>query len=122
MSDTRTKHNLTFIRKSGLNVIENLWVVEIHMIDPADGLDDALRGLEHAVTDWVLETDTGRDAWEKSSEDFNIADFFLHYAPGIMKFLWRHGIHSVVLVYQLGEGEEVEFDHILVDRSRLPEE
>jgi len=122
MSEEPAKHNLTFIRKSGLNTIENLWVVEVQMIDPAAGLDDALIALERAVTDWVIETDTGKEAWEQSSEDFNIGDFFTYYTPGFMKFLWRHGIHYVGIVYQLGEGEEVEFDRVLVDRSRLEPE
>jgi len=122
MSEEYRKHNLSFIRKSGLNTIENLWVVEIIMIDPAAGLDDAWRGFKQAVTDWVLETDTGRKAWEDSCEDFNIGDFFVYYTPSIMQFLWRHGIHSISIVYQLAEGEEVPFDKVLVDRSRLEPE
>jgi hypothetical protein len=107
-------HNLVFTRKSGLSAIENLWLVQIDMIDDESGLEDALKGIEASVSDWVRETPEGAAAWEESCEDFNIGDFFCSPLPRRSPFLLRHGIDAVSLVYQMSEGEEICFDRVLV--------
>jgi hypothetical protein len=121
MSDNKS-HDLAFIRRRGLGELSNLWVVRITLTDPESDKDDALRALKAAVTDWVVETKEGDAAWEQSCEDFNIGDFFCYVTTNLREFLARHGVADIELRYQLGEGEDVSFDELLVDASRLPED
>lgn len=54
-----------------------------------------------------------RASWEQSSEDFNVADLFGEITD-LSDFYQRYGmVRSPQLVYQMGEGEEVNFDTVL---------
>lgn len=112
-------HYFAFTRKHGFSEIETLWLVKIDLINMESGLDDALQALTASVTNWIKETEEGREAWEESCEDFNVGDLFLQSRELLRPFLEKYGIAGVDLVYQLSEGEEVSFDRILVNYETL---
>jgi hypothetical protein len=95
---------LVFVRKEGINVIEHLALVEVLMHDPEASQEEVIRSLKAAVTDWVKETPEGKQAWEASSEDFNIGDYFCYGPEKLRPFLQRHGIVDLFLRYQMCEG------------------
>lgn len=116
-----TPHEFAFVRKHGLNGIENLVVVRVEVFDDSLELGDVLTSFTNAITDWVVETEEGNAMWDYSREDFNIGDYLSADDRTLRPFLERHGIHAVTTIYELAAGEEVPYDTVLVDVSRLPE-
>jgi predicted Fe-Mo cluster-binding NifX family protein len=78
--------------------------------------------LEQAITDWILETEEGKEAWAESCEDFNIGDVLMHYpSESLTRYLRKRGV-NVLSLEQATTADVVSFDRILVDTARLESE
>jgi hypothetical protein len=78
---------LFFVRVGSFGgFLENLMFVDVTFVDGA---------IEDACTKWVNETQFGRDAWEESSEDFNIGDMAIGMCPSLRSYLFEEGIAEI---------------------------
>lgn len=120
-SSPSVTHQLAFVRKEGLCRLSELLVVAVVMSDIYSTPRGAMTSLELATTAWVAETAGGREAYEQSSLDFNIGDLLSNNLDtcGLRPFLARYDILDVRAVYQMGDGEEVAFDALLVDDNQI---
>lgn len=86
--------------------------------DP-EGAWDAFRQL---VTDFVAQTERGREMWVETAEDLNVGDL-LNDADAVRQIEERlpaYGLHSIGLS-SLNGAIEREYDEILVNLNDLPE-
>lgn len=111
-------HKHVFIRQDGQDVD----AVAILLIQDNDGNRGAAAGLqavERAITRWVKETPEGREAYEESSEDYNIGDFVDDYqSESLAAYLIKEGIAGLDLT-TLCPDETNTYDHHLVDDEEL---
>lgn len=81
-----------------------------------------LRRLKRAVTNWMLTTDEGKDAWDHSSEDFNVGDLSLCVGiPKLTACLEGEGIFGLKIQTHTGSLGEWSFDTILAHSGELEE-
>jgi hypothetical protein len=70
--------------------------VDVTFVDGIDkNANDTYTAIEDACTKWVNETQFGRDAWEESSEDFNIGDMAIGMCPSLRSYLFEEGIAEI---------------------------
>jgi hypothetical protein len=92
--------------------------------DHCEDAGEALAMLKIGITQWVQTTPAGRQAYEYSSEDFNIGDL-ASYWPGdkdLVKILAEHGIRELQLQTPVDDVTVVEYDTQLVLRSELTDD
>ena len=77
--------------------------------------EEAWERFTKAVTDWLNEAVEGKEAWELSSADFNIADFVTDVDLSDIEFTERCDKHGVVVLEAavLDMDMHVPFDRIL---------
>lgn len=76
---------------------------------------DALIG---ALSRWVRETQTGRDAWEESSEDFNVGDLSnYHGDPSLTPILADVGIMDLRVKVYSADRSTWTFDTVLIEEN-----
>ena len=78
--------------------------------------------LTAAITDWMVDTSEGRDAWRNSSEDFNIGD--LDHALGdetLTSILNKRGILNlkIEIISETTLCNDWMFDTVLADGVRI---
>lgn len=97
-----------------------IYRMEIAEASPVQNSRDALLALKKGVTEWVRTTEEGRRLWEYSSEDLNIGDLASYLEDAsLLECLKRRGIEGIDLLYEVVEGEEISYDHVLVDGDEL---
>lgn len=77
------------------------------------------------LTQWVINTENGKKAWEYSSGDFNVGDLYSfedEIRGAMSKELMAVGIHDFEIVWGGDSKEVMNFDTVLVDSSKLDEE
>lgn len=82
--------------------------------------EQALEALIAAITDWINETQDGKDVFHASSGDLNIGDMASYSAfdETLQPFLQRHGIAAAVLV-EAPDTYQVEYDRHLFNYNAL---
>lgn len=80
-----------------------------------------LEMVTRAITRWVNETNAGREAWERSSEDFNVGDLSNEIGDEeLMSRLREEGVVALDIETH-STAHKWEYDRILVDESQLTE-
>jgi len=89
------------------------------------------QSVTNAVTEWVNTTEEGKEAWQSSSEDFNIGDLSVHLAgedtweeDALARCLRNHGITWLEVECYSDTNGDVDwtYDTVLVDDLALNEE
>lgn len=88
-------------------------------------LDDTqvFSALKRAVTEWVIGTESGRDAWLRSCEDLNIGDLACDDSfadVGLRSRMEAHGLRFVKVITGLGE-RSWHYDTVLANPGPEPE-
>lgn len=94
--------------------------------------------ITRALTKWVKETESGKNAWQASGEDFNIGDLVNEVGSKIgeqvldddsdERELWRYfadeGLHHIEIDIAGDEGvaQHYTYDSVLVDAAELDDE
>lgn len=115
------RHTFLFARNEGLHGVTAAAVLTIGTESPsADSHDEALERFKLCVTDWVKETQEGREAWERF-DDFNIGDVLNHDLWRNLQFAMITDRHGVVIheMDSLAWDQMVPYDLRLAD---IPEE
>lgn len=111
-----TKHTHAFIRRDGMD-LDAIGILTIHDGQPERSTREALFALEAAITEWVSETEEGKEAYLASSEDYNIGDFVDDYqSESFAPYLKKAGIEGLDLK-TLCPDETQEYDRHLVYES-----
>jgi hypothetical protein len=83
-------------------------------------MEEVLSRVQSAVTDWIIETDEGKRAWQDSVEDFNVGDLSLELCAQLHEHLRSWGILNVSVS---SPDHDVcpawNYDTVLAERSRL---
>lgn len=110
---------LTFARHEGFDR-DTTTLAILTLTHEADiDQNEVFHRLTTAITDWVRKTDSGKQAWQNSSQDFNIGDLIHHDGdPALARFLHWHGLHLSRLTVVDSECAE-PFDTVLVDTDKL---
>lgn len=110
------KHSFMFTRQEGLHGITAAAVLTISTEGPAATThEEAFDRFKKAVSDWLRETEAGHSAWERSVQNFNIADFISDVdrsAPEFVERLERHGV-TIHEADTVAWDQHVEFDKVL---------
>jgi hypothetical protein len=107
-------YQYAFIRKEGLSEIDQLAVLGMESSLGSHG--ETFEAFKAAVTKWVKETPAGQKEWKDACGDLNIGDLVSHLGDNdLLGFLSEEGVEAVDVVYQLGSGEEIAYDHVLAD-------
>lgn len=119
--DSWHPHTLLFTRVEGVEVtaIAHVELMTRELLDDVQ----TMAALQQATTEWVARTESGRDAWFRSSEDLNIGDLvgdgcFAH--PDLQIRLEANGLRFVGARTGLGE-RSFHYDTVLVDIGSDPE-
>ena len=83
---------------------------------------DLHRQVTAAVTRWVRQTESGREAFERSSEDYNVGDLAGDLGdPDLTRLLLTQGVRDLTIdVYSSGDAPSAwAYDTHLVDASEL---
>lgn len=77
-----------------------------------------------AVTEWVKYTEEGKEAWERSSNDFNIGDLSGELGGSLLNYLSKQGIENLdITTFSTTNGNRVwTYDTLLVDSGELENE
>lgn len=111
------QQQLAFIRYEGIQGLDCLLVMEFKTAQPM-GRDAIMAALRRALTKWAETTAEGREAWEQSSEDYNVGDFLGDCeTPEVLRLLADEGILGIEVIYQLSSSEEVSYDALLMHVS-----
>ena len=98
-------------------------VVEIPLsVTKPPTLDQLLDAVRDSVTEWVATTKEGKEAWEASSEDFNIGDLANEDISPISKMIRKkHGYRIVSIEAHSTDAvpSDWTFDSILVDATKI---
>lgn len=81
--------------------------------------------LEKALTNWARETKEGREAWESSSEDFNVGDLACALpSESLAPYLAKEGILWLEVATTVHHAPCTHwcYDTILLDESKLSKE
>jgi len=111
---------LPFIRQEGID-ITTISIMKFKVMDDMDE-KSVLKKFIDVVTQWVSSTEEGKEAWEYSSEDFNVGDLASYedeIKEAMSKELMANGIHDFEILWGGDSTEIVSFDTILVDSSKL---
>jgi hypothetical protein len=112
-------HEITFVRHDpDVFSMARLKLVALRKFPDKEAV---VRALTSAVTDWIIETDEGKEEWEDSSEDFNIGDLDTAMTEKLPPFLMRHGIQYIEIDMMSGLDEQ-NYDRVLVNREQVEEE
>lgn len=111
-----THHRIVVIRDSGDEA--TVAVVEW------DGIDSSRfkSNLTAALTKWAKTTEEGRDAWDESSQDFNVGDLSnADYEDNPLKaILAEFGIKNLsVSVYSDDDSPTWGYDDVLIDGDAI---
>jgi hypothetical protein len=107
MNSQLYNHTLVFTRTER-NIVSNIAVVLLST--PDESAADAFGRLRRAVTDWLDNTESGRDAYADSSEDFNIGDLALDESnQELAVIMVNHEIHGFSM-QTLDYHQAVDFD------------
>jgi len=109
-------NQIVFIRP-GFPGVEQLVVIQFtHTLDiPADDNEPLMAAFIRGITSWVETTETGKDAWEDSMEDLNIADFLNINDSALDACLVVEGIYKVECVFRLSDGMAESYDRVLAE-------
>lgn len=97
---------------------DGLQVETVAVVRASTALSDSefLPALKAALTEW-FETEYGRGAWERSSQDFNVGDLSLVLEEDqreLHECLLRHGIQELsVDAYDSSSAVDWSFDEVL---------
>jgi hypothetical protein len=83
---------------------------------------DLHRQITAAVTRWVKQTESGREAYRRSSEDYNVGDLGGDLGdPDLMGLLAAHGVHDLTIdLFSSDDAHRTwTYDKHLVDASEL---
>lgn len=109
---------ITFSRHNGY-CLENLVVIEFLHNASLKSPQKVLEAFEQAITLWVETSPKGQEAWKNSCEDLNIGDLLNEtWDKSLEDLLKKEGIASWRCLYELVEGEEVSYDHVLADSKQ----
>lgn len=113
-------------------ILGNIW---IHIPVPADnsivqvsakqviGSDEVpfLKRLKAALTDWIRNTDSGREAWAWSFQNFTVGDIaFWDDRPELLAALSQQGIYDLMVEFLTVETPpDWQHDTIIVDTNQL---
>ena len=111
------RHTFLFTRQEGLGgIVRSAATLTLGTEAPsADTHHEALNRFMRAITDWIRETDVGREAWEDTCQDFNIGDacnWGLKTSPTFAPFADRHGI-VILELDTIAWDQHVAFDRVL---------
>jgi hypothetical protein len=99
---------------------DNRYVVIVNVESEYNSTKDIIQALKKSLTEWVNETQAGRDAWEYTVEDFNISDLIdVGIGDDIKNFLCKNGIHK--LTFLDCDGDIRSRDEVLVFRDEISE-
>jgi hypothetical protein len=110
---------LFFIRVQSFGgMLENLMCVDVKL---AEGVElttkEAYEAIEDACTKWANETTEGRNAWEDSSEDFNIGDLACGMCPSLRTYLLEKGIEDIE--FEQADRDQLNYyDQVLIGRVK----
>lgn len=79
--------------------------------------------LKAALTEWMLNTDSGREAWDWSLKGFNIGDLAFWYdRPDLVAVLSQHGLYELkVETLTVETPDDWQHDTIIVNTDQLEE-
>lgn len=107
--DDPVKHEIAFIRTGSYGLIQNIAVCTFTAQH-----GNSLEILQEAVTQWINNTDEGREAYEDSCEDFNIGDLAVAQSPGLLE-KWSV-LDLDVRTLDTGAGSQTHYDkHLYKD-------
>ena len=88
---------IPFIRIGDYSTIQAACIVEVEFIDDRDwSVDDTLKVIKYAITQWICDTEKGMDYWNITGEDLNIGDIFCYdIVDEILPYLQKRGIKSI---------------------------
>lgn len=92
------KHTILFTRHEGMSGMTNAAVLILETDDETASSTDAMEMFKRGITEWVDDTQAGREVWEASREDLNIGDLLLTQPQNDEEFvtiLRRHGVKLV---------------------------
>ena len=90
------KHTILFTRQ-GMAGMTNAAVLILETDDETASSTDAMEMFKRGITEWVDDTQAGREVWGTSREDLNIGDLLLAQPQNDEEFvtiLRRHGAVS----------------------------
>ena len=103
------RHHLTFTRSN-----EPL-IARVEIESSEDSPNVVLENLKKAITDWVDNTNEGKEIYEDSSEDFNIGDLDHYWDDDTLEpYLIQYDV-EIIEIDILSESV-VDFDTQLVNR------
>jgi hypothetical protein len=109
------KTHISFIRKD-VSKIDNMVIIQYthkKALQTPKDVFDAFRG---GITQWVEETEEGKNLWNYSSEDLNIGDILgENKNKTLSKFLLERGIKKWKPIYELVDQEEYSYDKVLAN-------
>lgn len=93
-------------------------IVEARVKDSINSQEDFLTALKKSLNEWK-KTDAGQEAWENSSEDFNVGDLRDELPNvSIACFLKTNGIRSLQITVESMEGSgNWQFDDVLMEED-----
>lgn len=78
-----------------------------------------LDALTKALSRWVRETETGQEAWEESSHDFNVGDLSNYYSdPSLTPILTDEGIVNLHIEVHSADASTWTYDTVLIEEGR----
>lgn len=78
------------------------------------------QALRAAVTQWVIETEEGKEQWKSSCEDFNFGDLSLNCdQPSLQKMLEQHGIVDLSIRQFSANATTMNYDTIIPDANQI---
>ena len=89
------RHTILFTRHEGMSGMTNAAVLILETADDAASCTDATEMFKRGITEWVNDTQAGREVWEVSREDLNIGNLLLAQPQDDEEFvtiLRRHGV------------------------------
>lgn len=113
-------HTIHFARNEGKHGITLLGALQVSTPNSILTTADALAALELSITQWVAETEEGRNSWDNSCSDYNIGDFLEDFrTESLVDQLSKNGLKILSLETYDVSGM-VSYDKVLVDESAIP--
>ena len=116
------RHTILFTRHEGMSGMTNAAVLILETADDAASCTDATDMFKRGITEWVNDTQAGREVWEVSREDLNIGNLLLAQPQDDEEFvtiLRRHGVKLLSMEGLSWDATE-DYDTVLPEEPEEP--
>ena len=112
-TDTIHATELSFMRANVRGDVGRLLVLRLTTAEPMSA-DEAQAALEEGLSQWAQTTPEGRQAWDFSSEDYNVGDLCDDLGnEDLLRLLKEEGILAIAVAYELNQ-DPISYDHVLI--------